>query len=138
MTRRALRLQLKVGAVAGAAVFLFVGVPWGIFYGGSFGLISAVSIMGSPLPERGVVTLFVVGGMALAVAVACLFCLAVGSLVARAVGAITKHLVNRSLERFDPEKNLDPAASSEPTPLLIGLRTVQQFFSSEGTPPNSG
>ncbi|MBI3014420.1 MAG: hypothetical protein HYY65_05025 [Candidatus Tectomicrobia bacterium] len=134
MNRRALRLQLKIGAVAGAAAFLFVGVPWGIFYGGSFGLLSAVSIMGSPLPERSVVTLFVIGGMALGVAAACLFWLAVGSLVALAVGTVTKHLVNKSLERIDSRETLDSADSSGPTPFIIGLRTVQHFFSSEDTP----
>lgn len=139
MNRRALRLQLKIGAVAGAAAFLFVGVPWGIFYGGSFGLLSAVSIMGSPLPERSVVTLFVIGGMALGVAAACLFWLAVGSLVALAVGTVTKHLVNKSLERIDSRETLDSADSSGThlvgaTPFIIGLRTVQHFFSSEDTP----
>lgn len=131
MNRRALRLQLKIGALAGSVGFLFLGVPWGIYYGGSFGLLSAVSVMGSPLPEHTAVTLFVIACMLLGLAVACLFWLALGSLVSLAVGAALRFLVNRSLRRLDSRASLDPGEPSGPGPLLVGLRTVQQFFASE-------
>lgn len=130
MNRRALRLQLKIGAVAGSVGFLFLGVPWGIYYGGIFGLLSAVSVMGSPLPERTLVSVFVIACMLLGIAAACLFWLALGSLVALASGAILRYVVSRSLRRLEAPGGDDPA----PRSLRVGLRTVQQFFAPEDPP----
>jgi len=79
-----------VGAGAGLATFLAVGLLPSLLYGGYAGVLLAGGLFGTPVDASFAVRAFIVGGMVIGVAaVASLFAVA-GAVVGAAIAALTR------------------------------------------------